>query len=112
MKTYEIEQKYRIQHPLSVRRHLIRLGAKKIHGGIEQNELLDLKNTLRKKGCLLRLRKSGNTLSKLTFKGVRLKGRFKKRLEIETIVDYDRAKEIFKFLGFVVSAKYTKKREE
>lgn len=112
MKTYEVEQKFRLASPAKTRRLLARLGAKKIAGGIESNELLDLNGALKKKNSLLRLRRHGRGLSRLTFKGARLKGRFKKRLEIETTVDYDRAKEIFQFLGFKVVAKYTKKREE
>ena len=112
MRTYEIEQKYRLIHPEKTKRLLIRLNAKKIAGGIESNELLDLNGALKKKSSLLRLRKHGSGLSRLTFKGARLKGRYKKRLEIEMAVDYARAKEIFQFLGFKVVAKYTKKREE
>ncbi len=112
MRTYEIEQKYRLVHPQKTKRLLIRLGAKKIAGGIESNELLDLNEALKRKGSLLRSRRHGSGIARLTFKGARLKGRYKKRLEIEITVDYARAKEIFQFLGFKVVANYTKKREE
>lgn len=87
------------------------MGARKLSGGIEKNELLDLKGYLKRKKSLLRLRFSGNR-GRLTFKGPRLRSRYKKRLEIEIPVDYKKARAIFQFLGFRPAVSYTKKREE
>lgn len=107
----EIEQKYRISNPVFIRQRLLQVGARRIKSGSERNELFDLNNNLRKRKSLLRLRCWGKRDAWLTFKGPRLRGRFKRRLELETMVDYARAKLILQYLGFKVVARYEKRRE-
>ena len=108
---YEIEQKYRIKSPQKIRSVLKKLKAKKIASGFESNELLDRQSELRKKKSVLRLRRyQGKGI--LTYKGPRLKGKFKKRIEIETETDYDKAKKILESLGYKTFFRYTKNREE
>ncbi len=107
----EIEQKYRVSNPAITRQKLFRLGARRIKSGSERNELFDLNGNLRKRKSLLRLRSWGKRDAWLTFKGPRLRGRFKRRLELETMVDYGRAKLILQYLGFRVVARYEKRRE-
>ena len=113
MKTFEIEQKYRIQDPARVRNLLRRLGAKKIRAGSESNELFDLHEMLRSQASILRLRRHGNARAGiLTFKGPQLKGPYKKRREIETPVDWAAARALLKAAGFQAVAGYSKRREE
>ena len=107
----EIEQKYRITNPVFIRQRLFRLGARRIKSGRERNELFDLDGNLRKRKSLLRLRLWGKRDAWLTFKGPRLRGQFKRRLELETMVDYNRAKLILQYLDFKVVARYEKRRE-
>ena len=110
MKHFEIEQKYRIKNPSKVRALLRRLGAIKIHAGNEYNELYDLSGQLRAKQSILRLRRWG-AKALLTFKGPRLKSKYKKRIEIETPVDFKSSQSLLSELGFRVIAEYRKKRE-
>jgi len=112
MRIYEIEQKYSIHNPAAIRRSLKKLGAKKIGGGMESNEIFDINGILRRKKILFRLRRYGGRRASLTVKGPRLKHRYTKRLEIEMPVDYGKAKVILKILGYGVRATYSKKREE
>jgi len=107
----EIEQKYRISNPPLIRQRLLQLGARRIKSGRERNELFDLDGNLRKRKSLLRLRLWGKRDAWLTFKGPRLRGQFKRRLELETMVDYNRAKLILQYLDFKVVARYEKRRE-
>ncbi len=108
----EVEQKYRISDPALIRRKLSQLGAKRLRSGREHNELFDANGHLKKQKHFLRLRRFGEKEAYLTLKGPRLKGRYKRRLEIETPVDYERTKLILKFLNFKVIEYYGKKREE
>jgi adenylate cyclase, class 2 len=64
-------------------------------------------------GCVLRLRSHGDH-RRVTFKGpVSYRGAVKQRPEHETEVgDLDRLQEIFELLGFTVTARYEKDREE
>ncbi len=89
---------------------LRRLGASKIQSGKEYNELYDFNGRLRAKRSILRLRRWGKK-ALLTFKGPRLKSKYKKRLEIETSVDFKPARLLLKQLGFSILARYRKKRE-
>jgi len=111
MKSFEIEQKYRVKNPAGMRRRLIALGARKLGGGIEHNEIYDLLGMLRAKKRILRLRKSGGK-ARLTLKGPKVQTRYyARRLEIETAVDFFETREILRELGFRVVAKYSKHRE-
>ncbi len=111
MNRFEVEQKYRIFRPAVIRKKLKALGARPIGKGLEKNELWDLKNLVRRKGSVLRLRHfDGKGL--LTFKGPRLKSKFKKRVEVETVVDPKAARALLFLLGFHPVAHYQKIREE
>ena len=112
MKTYETEQKYRLASPVRMRALLKRLGARKIASGTEYNELYDLEGRLRLKGGVLRLRHHGKKEGKLTLKGPRLGGKYKKRLELETKVEAGAMRAILESLGFVHTIAYRKTREE
>ena len=110
MKKFEVEQKYRISDPAAFRKKILSLKAKKISNGHEENEVFNLKPF--KKPGILRLRKKDGGKGVLTFKGPRLRSRFKKRLEIETPVDYKNARMIFELLGWKPACFYSKTREE
>lgn len=110
--SYEIEQKFRISNPATIRQRLKKLNAKKISSGEEFNELFDQGCVLRKQKSVLRLRRFDKGKGLLTFKGPRLKGRYKKRLEIETRVDYAAARKMLLLLGYKPVAIYAKYREE
>lgn len=111
MGNFEIEQKYRVSDPAAIRKRLRVMKAKKIRSGFESNELLDFRGRLKAKQCVLRLRQYyGEGL--LTFKGPRLKGKYKKRLEIELPVDVQKLKQILNLIGFKVAQSYSKEREE
>jgi adenylate cyclase, class 2 len=108
----EIEQKYRVFDVDGLRKKLIKLGARRSAKGYERNELFDMDGTLRKQGRKLRLRRHGEEKAVLTLKGPRQGGTHKKRMEIETRVDYEPAKRILELLSFRVSETYSKVREE
>jgi adenylate cyclase class 2 len=108
---FEVEQKYRVRNPALVRRRLKALKAKQLGDGHEKNELWDLGNLVRKKSSVLRLR-TFDGKGFLTFKGPKLKSRFKKRVEIETAVDPKAVRTMLTLLGFKVVARYEKRREE
>lgn len=109
---YEIEQKYRIKHPARIRSLLKTLKAKKKFSKIEYNEIYDLDGRLFNQGSVLRLRHYGGAQGLLTFKGPVLPSVYKKRIELETTVDWRKVKLIFAALGFSKRAEYTKRREE
>ncbi len=108
----EIEQKYRVSDVDELRRKLIKLGARRSVKGYERNELFDMDGALRKQGRKLRLRRHGEDKAVLTLKGPRQGGIHKRRMEIETRVDYEPAKRILELLSFRVSETYDKLREE
>ena len=110
MSSFEIEQKYRITEPARIRALLKKLGAKKIAGGSETNEFFDRGQQLRGKRIAMRLRKYGKNAT-LTLKGPRLKSRFTKRLEIETLADHVLMGKILRLAGFKVMMRYKKERE-
>lgn len=107
----EIEQKYRIESMPQIRLKLRKIGAKKIAEGNEENEFWDRLGELKSKKQVLRLRRFGKTLAKLTLKGARQKSKFSKRLEIETDVNYDAMKAMLLRLGFDKVYQYSKKRK-
>jgi predicted adenylyl cyclase CyaB len=110
VKHYEIEQKYKLANPANLRRKIINAGAKQITSGIQRNEYLDNHCYLKSKRLVLRLRRD-NSGSFLTLKGPKLPGKFTKRVEYETLVNYAQAKSILAVLGYSPFRKYTKKRE-
>jgi adenylate cyclase, class 2 len=110
--TVEIEQKYRVSDVDSLRKKLIKLGARKSIKGYERNELFDMDGALRRQGRKLRLRRHGEDKAVLTLKGPRQDGIHKTRMEVETRVDYEPAKRILELLSFRVSETYNKLREE
>ena len=109
MPKFEIEQKFRVKNPAVIRKKILALKAKKVSSGSEQNQVFDL-TRLGVQG-ILRLRKTGKK-GKLTFKGPRLDGVYKKRLEVESDVDHDSMNTIFKLLKWKPFFCYEKTREE
>ncbi len=109
----ETEQKYRVRSFDPVRKKLVRLGARKKSHGFERNELFDIDRMLQKQGRKLRLRRHGeDKKAVLTLKGPRQGGLHKKRMEVETRVDYEPAKRILELLNFRVCETYSKIRQE
>lgn len=109
MAKLEIEQKFCVKNPAQMRRKILALKAKKISSGFEENQVFDL-SRLGIEG-ILRLRKTGKK-GKLTFKGPRLDGVYKKRVEVESDVDHDSMHTIFKLLNWKPFFRYSKTREE
>jgi predicted adenylyl cyclase CyaB len=107
----EIEQKYRVKNVHGIRRALRELGALKVLAGQEHNELYDNDEKLKKNKQMLRLRYHGTQHAWLTFKGPRLKGKHKQRIEIETPVSFEEARRILLILGFRMISSYRKYRE-
>lgn len=111
MKTFEVEQKYKVKNPASVRRNIKKLGAKLLQKGYEKNTLWDYEGLVRGKGSVLRVREV-NGKGLLTFKGPKMKSRFKKRLEVEMPVEAKKTEVILKTIGFKPTTHYEKYREE
>lgn len=113
MRSFEVEQKYRLKNPAVVRNILRGMGAKKIRSGPESNELFDLEGMLKSRASVLRLRRYGKEAQGLlTFKGPCLKSRYKKRVEIETPVPWAKARALLRSVGFKIVRNYCKNREE
>jgi adenylate cyclase class 2 len=108
----EREQKYRVAKVDPIRSRLLSLGALAHASGFERNELFDFEGRLRVRGQKLRLRRHGTKFAMLTFKGPRLAGQQKTRMEVETPVDYEATKRILELLGFRIKETYSKIREE
>jgi len=111
MKTYEIEKKYKLKDPQSMRKLLRKLGAKKKQSGREENQFWDIEGKLEVRKTTLRLRRHGAS-SLLTVKGPRQAQRqgIDKRLEIEMPVDFEVTQAMLKTLGFKLWLKYVKTR--
>ncbi len=109
---HELEQKFRIDAPDPIRKKLFQMGAVKGAAGIEHNEVYDLDGRLKENNQTLRLRYHGKEGACLTFKGPRLKGHFKKRLELETPIQFESMKQILLMLGYRMVGNYRKHREE
>lgn len=107
----EVEQKFRISDPAIIRNSIRSLGGRLRYKGGEKNTLYDYGNRLRHKSSILRLRQM-NGQGILTFKGPRLKSRFKKRLEVELLVKAPKMRSLLRRLGFREIARYQKYREE
>ncbi len=111
MPPFEVEQKYRVRRPAAIRKKLKTAGAKCLHKGWEKNELWDYQGMVRRQASILRLREIRRG-GFLTFKGPKLKSRYKKRMEVETAVHPMAARTILLQMGFQVIARYQKTREE
>ena len=110
MKFFEVEQKYHLKRPGSIRKVLKSIGAKKISAGTEYNEFFDKTRFLAKQKMALRLRRFGGKAT-LTLKGSRLKAKFTKRMEIEMPIDPAIAKALLRYLGCREIMRYSKRRE-
>lgn len=110
----EIEIKFRIENPFTLRRALKQAGFKQITPStLEMNSLYDLPGQkLRKRGDMLRLRKYGDIWT-LTHKTKGKEGRHKKRVELETPVQNGQQMDaILGALGFAPTFRYEKYRAE
>lgn len=108
---FEIEQKYRLKDPGRMRAALKKMGARKIASGVEVNEFYDRDDFLKKQKAALRLRRFGGGRAILTLKGPRLRSKFTKRMEVETLIEYPVARKLLRFLKCRVQRRYSKKRE-
>ena len=110
----EIEIKFKVSDPRSLRRSLKQLRFRQITPRThEMNTLYDLPGApLRKKGELLRLRKYGASWV-LTHKAKGKTGRHKNRVELETRVEKgEQLDKILRALGYKPTFHYEKYREE
>lgn len=110
----ERELKFRVEDLDALRRALESAGATLVTPrAFEDNRVWDRAGELRERGCVLRLRRDGRG-ERLTFKGqARFVDRVKERVEHETAVECgDTVAAIFEQLGFELSRRYQKVREE
>ena len=113
MKKFENEQKYRIADPERIRKKLKELRARKLFSGDEINEIYDSGGRLFAQRSLLRLRRYGKSAGALlTFKGPCLRGKHKRRREIEMTVPWQVCRVLLRELGFQKRTAYRKYREE
>ncbi|MFB3853010.1 MAG: class IV adenylate cyclase [Vicinamibacterales bacterium] len=112
--TLEREIKLRFQGPAEARAAIVGLGASPMRGRrLQEDYLLDTPDgRLRGQQCVLRVRiEPGKSL--LTFKGPMQPSAMKLREELETVVgDGDTLLRLLEQLGFTVSFRYQKYREE
>ncbi len=106
----ETEQKYRIKSPYILRAFLKAIGARKVASGHELNEFFDYEGFLKAQGCGLRIRRYRGK-ARLTFKGPRLPGKWKRRLELEASISYPVIHRLLMMMGLHVSLRYAKDRE-
>lgn len=111
MARLEIEQKFRVKNILRLRKKINALEARKQSAGSEINQFWDMEGKLRAEHKALRLRKFQNK-SKLTLKGPHLGGKYSKRMELETDIDFSTMQKILKQMGFKKVWEYSKYREE
>lgn len=110
----ERELKFRVEDLAALRRALESAGAMLVTPrAFEDNRVWDRGGELRERGCVLRLRRDGRG-DRLTFKGqAQFVDRVKERVEHETRIDSgDIVAAIFGELGFEISRRYQKVREE
>lgn len=109
----ETEIKLPLRDPAAVRRRLLRLGFRVVHPrSFEDNTLYDTgSRTLKRRGCLLRLRSYAGR-SWLTFKGPAASSRrFKERAEIEVeVLDRNKLQQLLRGLGYAPGFRYQKFR--
>jgi adenylate cyclase class 2 len=112
--TLEREVKLSFPSADAAREAVVAAGATPLHGRrLQEDALLDnAENTLRDRGCALRIRVE-NGKSRITFKGPIQESIMKLRDEFETVVgDGALLLRIFEELGFHVWFRYEKYREE
>ena len=112
--TLEREVKLRFDSADAAREAILAAGATPLHGRRLQEDALldDAGNTLRERGCALRVRME-NGRSRITFKGPMQDSVMKLRDEFETVVgDGVLLLRIFEELGYQVWFRYEKYREE
>ena len=113
--SYEIEAKIRVANLETVAETLGELSAD-FSQKLRQVDryFMDTGKGLRKNDCALRIRHqiaNGEQSAVMTFKGPRLDGRFKNRVEYETgIADAETAEKIFESLGYHKAVEVEKKR--
>jgi adenylate cyclase class 2 len=115
----EIEAKYRLEDPDSLRARLTACGARRVARLLEANRLFDTADgKLREADCGLRLRTSRSldddwpVLATLTYKGPRTAGEMKAREEVEiAVADWCGVATILQRLGFNDMIFYEKRRE-
>lgn len=110
----ERELKFPCPDLAGLRERLIELDAERVRpSSFEDNLLFDEEDRLRDQGLILRLRTESHR-SRLTFKGpAHFEGSVKVREEHEVEVqDSDKVQRIFESLGYKVSRRYQKHREE
>ena len=111
----ETEVKFFVKNFNTIRPKLKKMGGRLIWKGTEESWFFDThKNTLKRKGQMLRIKKLANHGFTLTFKNAAKKNdkKYKSREEKEvTINNSETARNIFKNIGFKEVFKYTKLRE-
>ncbi len=115
LESLEIEVKFYIADRMpQIREHILALGAKSLGRVFESNiRFEDEEQSLKKRNCLLRLRKDSK--AKLTFKSEPLASdsQFKIRRELEVEVsDFSKMNRILEALGFREEQVYEKWRED
>jgi adenylate cyclase class 2 len=106
----EIEIKFPVESEEKLVARLLALGAQKMSEGLEHNIVFD-NGDIRKRGILLRLRKTPSGKNVLTIKTTIRKGEFKEADETEIEVsDFAKAKEILAALGYEIWWIYEKEK--
>jgi adenylate cyclase class 2 len=106
----EIEIKFVVDNEDRLVSRLLAIGAQKVSDGLEHNIVFD-DGEIRKKGILLRLRRTGSGRNVLTLKTTIHKKEFKEANEIEIeISDFSKAKEILEALGYEIWWIYEKEK--
>jgi adenylate cyclase class 2 len=102
---HEIEAKIQVEDLTEISERLKTAGAEFLHTVVETDTYLDDHKKLKRQGCGLRIRRqqTGDTQKVLvTFKGAKVKSRYKSRPEYETeIASAETAELIFAGLGYV-----------
>jgi len=112
----EIEAKLRVDSLSRVAKRLNALGARFLNALVQRDYYFDdEKASLTRMDCCLRLREEFSGQSRktvLAYKGAREKGRFKKRLEVQTeISDVQSIRKMFAAIGYKEALVYEKKRQ-
>ncbi len=106
----ETEIKFEVGNEDAMTDRILAAGGRKVSEGLEHNIVFD-RDDMAGKGLLLRLRKTGEGKSILTFKRNIGESEFKEAEEIETVVsDFSSAKEILTNLGYEIFWIYEKQK--
>lgn len=106
----EIEIKFPVENEEKLVSRLIALGAQKTSDGLEHNIVFD-DGDIRKRGILLRLRKTPSGKNVITLKTTICKGEFKEANEVEIEVsDFAKAKAMLATLGYEIWWIYEKEK--